>query len=153
MAHRAGDTGRIGALRLRWPLPSGAATSAQGDRRDRVAMRRTLCGHGSSPRKARLRCGNIAGALIDGVVSAITLCDNYAEKKRRSLHGPWMTCYKFGGSESEASTGSPESPLLSERGCVRQLNSSSRCRISSPHVARALQCSQSGLCILRRANR
>ena len=40
----------------------------------------------------------------------------------------------------------------SERGCVRQLNSSSRFRISSPRVWRALQCSQTGLWTLRSVN-
>ena len=41
----------------------------------------------------------------------------------------------------------------SDRGCVRQHNSSSRFRISSPRVSRALQCLQSGLWILSKDNR
>jgi len=66
---------------------------------------------------------------------------------------PGRTCYNFGSLESGSSTTSPWSSFLSERGFVRQLNSSSRFRISSADVSRALQCSQSGLWILRRTNR
>jgi len=45
------------------------------------------------------------------------------------------------------------SPVLIDCGCVRQFNSSSRFSNSLPHASRPLQCSQSGLWILRRAKR
>jgi hypothetical protein len=81
--------------------------------------------------------------------------DNYPNKKEKTLSVgvPQRTCYNFGSLESGSSTTSPWSSFLSERGFVRQLNSSSRFRISSADVSRALQCSQSGLWILRRTNR
>jgi hypothetical protein len=48
---------------------------------------------------------------------------------------------------------SPGLESLSDCGFVRQFNSSSRFRISSPHVSRALQRLQSEWWILKRDNR
>ena len=58
--------------------------------------------------------------------------------------------YNFGSLESRLST---TVPFLSEGGWVREFKFSRRLRISTPRVSPALQCSQTGLWILRTTNR
>jgi hypothetical protein len=76
-------------------------------------------------------------------------------KADRGLQAVFSCCCAF--NETGVLITSPglesKTPLLGERGCVRQFNSSSRLRIASPYFSRALQSSQSRCWILRRDNR